>query len=387
MVPVAVTNPPPGAMKMVEANDDLSKCPKETGVNTNGPSKNRSKLITSLLVTTLMVGSLITLPPPSAHADAHDPVEHQVLTLAADIEAISDALFVDGAVSVASSRDAGSASAPMRAYISELEAEASSLRASGGVTVLDTTVEIMIEDSQTEPGVVQGYLHVTRTVAELPQGELWEEMIPITLTSTSEGELRVNHVEVSPLASLNAAELAERTTTPSLEEGAASIDLSGPAAPRPQAINATKVVNYAKKWWNGRNRDYPTKYKNDCTNFASQAMHQGGWKTVSGCYRSDKAWWYNALNTSYSWGGAENFYRFAVNESKRAKTLRYVKDLWLGDILQYKSKGATNMSHTMIVTNWINKIPYLTYHTRDTLNKPFTAVKHLDVTWFALNVL
>ena len=80
MVPVAVTNPPPGAMKMVEANDDLSNCPKEIRVNTHGPSKKRSKLITSLLVTALMVGSLITLPPPSAQADAHDPVEHQVLT-------------------------------------------------------------------------------------------------------------------------------------------------------------------------------------------------------------------------------------------------------------------------------------------------------------------
>lgn len=45
------------------------------------------------------------------------------------------------------------------------------------------------------------------------------------------------------------------------------------------------------------------------------------------------------------------------------------------------------MSHTMIVTNWINNVPYLTYHTSDTLNKPFTAISHLDVTWFALNVL
>lgn|GEM_PF-3842307 len=37
----------------------------------------------------------------------------------------------------------------------------------------------------------------------------------------------------------------------------------------------------------------------------------------------------------------------------------------------------------MVVTNWINKVPYLTYPTTDTLNKPFTAMKSMDVTRYA----
>ncbi|MBB1484989.1 amidase domain-containing protein [Tessaracoccus sp. MC1865] len=347
---------------------------------------DKPKAVGSLLAAALLVGSLSTFPVTAAQADNSERIDRQVQALAASVEAVSDALFVEGSNPIVTSRELASTSSPMAEYISVLAAEAASIQAVGGVTVLDTTAQIIIDDTTADQDVSTGFLHVTRTVAELPEGELWEEMIPITLTSSG-GALALTSVELLPVERLDPTEVAARAATMPTEEGAASIDLSGPTTHAVQRINATAAVNYAKKWWNGRNPAYPTKYSNDCTNFASQAMHQGGWQPVSGFYQSDKAWWYTGLTTSYSWGGAENFYRFAVNESKRATTMRYVKDLWLGDILQYKARGATNMSHTMIVTNWINNVPYLTYHTSDTLNKPFTAISHLDVTWFALNVL
>lgn len=73
-------------------------------------------------------------------------------------------------------------------------------------------------------------------------------------------------------------------------------------------------------------------------------------------------------------------------QRRRVTPLKNVADLWLGDILQCKNKSSSTMTHTMVVTNWINKVPYLTYHSRNTLNKPLTALAGLNVTWFASRV-
>ena len=55
-----------------------------------------------------------------------------------------------------------------------------------------------------------------------------------------------------------------------------------------------------------------------------------------------------------------------------------------GDILQYKAKGESNMTHTMIVTKkGADGMPYLSYHTNNTLDKPFSEMANKEVTWFA----
>ena len=344
----------------------------------------KSKLVMApLLAACLAAGLSVGPQATSARADV---VEDDVSGLATNIEEISDALLVDGVSSLSLKSGTANQSPGLAYYISTLEAEAESIRALGGVTVLDTTAEIIKDVSSKNTAKPQAYLHVTRTVAELPSGELWEEMIPITLTTAPDGTISVTDVDIPMVPLMNESQAkASRTLLPS-EPGAASIDLSGPASPSVNKFNPTASITYAKKWWNGRNSAYPTNYPNDCTNIVSQAMKEGGWTTVSGWYKSDKAWWYGWPTSAYPWGGAENFYRFAVKESKRATPLYYVKDLWLGDVLQYKKKGATNISHTMIVTNWVNNVPYLTYHTNDTLNKPFTAISSLNVTWFASDV-
>lgn len=48
---------------------------------------------------------------------------------------------------------------------------------------------------------------------------------------------------------------------------------------------------------------------------------------------------------------------------KRATLLNNYYELLPGDILQYEVKGATKMTHTMIVTKIENGEPYLSYHT------------------------
>ena len=90
------------------------------------------------------------------------------------------------------------------------------------------------------------------------------------------------------------------------------------------AYNYTAMVNYARSWAQGRNPAYPS-YSDDCTNFISQSMKAGGWATV-GSYplssRSSNSNWWNgsySSTSSYTWGGAENWYWFARN-SGRART-------------------------------------------------------------------
>ncbi len=41
-------------------------------------------------------------------------------------------------------------------------------------------------------------------------------------------------------------------------------------------LNRTATVNYARKWWNGSNPEYPYFPRGDCANFASQCIHAGG---------------------------------------------------------------------------------------------------------------
>lgn len=338
-------------------------------------------LLISCLVAT---GTAFT---PMAHADSSVDLQSRVGSLAQSIESISDAVLVNDAGRSGRELRSVEASGALADYVRTLEEEAASIKAARGVTVLDTTAEIILDNTAVKSRVVQAQLHVTRKVSELPEGELWEEVIPITLTVAPDGSVAVSNVAASPASYLTAAEQRSRIEA-APEPGAASIDLSGPTNVHAQKINASAAVAYAKKWWNSKNPSYPTSYTKDCTNFASQAMHAGGWTPVPGLHTSDSAWWYNVtINASYTWGGAENLYRFMVQKSKRATPLSYVKDLWLGDILQYKVKGKTAIGHTMVVTNWVNNVPYLTYHSTNTLNKPFSALSGLNVTWFASNVL
>lgn len=335
----------------------------------------------------LCLGLCMISPPASADPDGVS-FQERLDAIASEIEEASDQILVEGNTSAVATRASTADRGALADYFDTLRMEQRSIAEYGGVTVLDTTAEIEVLSAGAAQSQVLGELHVTRTVAELPDGELWEEVLPLTLEMNHDGSLAVTKVDTQEPVETEPAPAgkpestqAEEIETPATYDPAA---YTGVTTMRASKINRTKAITYAKKWWNKKNTAYPTRYKNDCTNFVSQVMHQGGWQPVPGWYKSNKAWWYKGIpNGSYTWGGAENFYRFAVHESKRAKSLKNVADLWLADILQYKTKGKSAMSHTMVVTNWVNKVPYLTYHTRNTLNKPFTAMVGMKVTWFA----
>ncbi|MFV0633464.1 amidase domain-containing protein [Demequina sp.] len=133
------------------------------------------------------------------------------------------------------------------------------------------------------------------------------------------------------------------------------------------------VVNYARKYALTPNRYYRT-YTSDCTNFVSQAVRAGGWSFKNGWYRSNGAWYYSSTGvTSFTWAGAENWFRFARVESKRAKTITRFSQVVPGDIIQVKFKGKSNIGHSMVVTGVSKGEIYVSYHSSNKRDVKFSA--------------
>lgn len=136
--------------------------------------------------------------------------------------------------------------------------------------------------------------------------------------------------------------------------------------------NYSAMANYASTWALSRNPAYRS-FPNDCTNFISQAVYAGGWIMVSGFYQSSSAWWYNSLNQSYTWAGAQNWYWFATGSGRTS----YLGNVWylaIADVLQMDFDRNSSIDHTMMVTYTTSNERYLSYHTMDTLNRSLSSI-------------
>jgi len=297
----------------------------------------------------------------------------------------------------------------LKAATSDLTAM--SARTDDEVNVESSSVSVTgmdITEESTEGTTVVYDMEFVRDVAELPQDEDWVEIIPYEVDISPAGA--ISAIVAQDLEYQLENDEPEFYEDPDEENSVGSQDGTPAETTMPEsaitksaagtakgtvttmalgATNKQKIVDYALKWWNGKNTKYPTNYGNDCTNFVSQALHNGGWSQNDLFYTSDKAWWgrnWGPPYASYTWGGAENFYRFARVQSKRATRLSNVYSLVKGDVLQYKGKSSKVMNHTMVTTAKLNGVPYLTYHTTNTRNKPFTSLKSMNVYWFASRV-
>lgn len=268
----------------------------------------------------------------------------------------------------------------------QAEAEAVTSDSGADLVVDGVKVEQVGEPAvtQSEDGTVSAIVDVKITRHIGTDDVDWVEVIPHEVVVDATGD---EVVEVIPhTTEYQIEQAAEEQVVPRL------MDLPDETTTiKPTGLSSTsrdKVAAYARKYYDNYNANYK-KYDLDCTNFASQAMLAGGWDEKSHPWpdwKSDKAWWYGGIPTnSWTWSGAENFYRM-TKALDRTTTAKYVTDLRVGDLLQYKAKGAANMTHSMIVTKKSGTNIYLTYHTSDTLNKPFSALADKKVTWFGHHV-
>ena len=138
----------------------------------------------------------------------------------------------------------------------------------------------------------------------------------------------------------------------------------------PAGLDYSAMYRYATTHWDNYNPDFRS-WPNDCTNFISQILRTGGWKHDTGWYKSNSNWWYNSVNQTFSWAGAENWAQFAT---RRTTHLNNVWELVWTDILQLDFDQNDNMNHSMFVNRTSSTNIYLAYHTSDHYNKPLTEI-------------
>ncbi|MCX4761645.1 amidase domain-containing protein [Streptomyces sp. NBC_01275] len=138
------------------------------------------------------------------------------------------------------------------------------------------------------------------------------------------------------------------------------------------AFDYKAMATYAEKYWNVYNKDYPDFNGHadggDCTNFVSQSLKAGGWKHVPGYVYDYTKWFGNADIQSDSFVGVNEWSWFAQN-SKRTTALANVYQLEVGDVLQMDFDRDGSKDHTMIVTYKSGGVPYVTYHSNNTLRR------------------
>lgn len=177
--------------------------------------------------------------------------------------------------------------------------------------------------------------------------------------------------------------------------------------------NAEKAVEYAYKWTMDsddpnyqpkRNPDYNYYKKgdnltswNDCTNFVSQVLHEGGGidqvhKDVWGLdYKSMENWYYNegwffSQKPSYSWGGADSLYKHLKSHSEGVRRVYNTSDLQIGDLVQVdmEDDGKFHIDHSVVVTKIEDGEIFVTYHTTDQVDEPLsTFYKNDEYTMYA----
>jgi hypothetical protein len=139
----------------------------------------------------------------------------------------------------------------------------------------------------------------------------------------------------------------------------------------PYSYNA--MINYADRYWDNYNPNYRNfagdQEGGDCTNFISQAMYAGGWEQVTGWYRDDNNWWYNAVNQTWTWINVQYWYTFAKVRTGRTTLRSNAMNMVPSDVLQADWFDDGSKNHTMIVTAKRDGVPLLTYHSTDHHNR------------------
>jgi hypothetical protein len=113
--------------------------------------------------------------------------------------------------------------------------------------------------------------------------------------------------------------------------------------------NRTRVRNYALRWAEDRNPDYPdySRGGGDCTNFASQCMRAGGFPM--GLRSGVWSWWGSSLGSGKPWRVVADFQRYF--RVKGWATPCDWNELDSGDLVFLGRQGASTFTtHVMVVS-------------------------------------
>jgi hypothetical protein len=155
------------------------------------------------------------------------------------------------------------------------------------------------------------------------------------------------------------------------------------------AYNRQGAVDYANQWALSRNPDYYdfTNEGGDCTNFISQAIHEGGSALMTGDDWPTYGWYYNdKYDKAAAWTGASQFFDFVVPgysvwdagpegcELDKSQGLYQALE---GDIIQYDWTNDGIWDHSVIIMHAVKSPPdwnlYVDSHSPDHFSYVYTS--------------
>ncbi|MCQ2011570.1 MAG: amidase domain-containing protein [Sporolactobacillus sp.] len=145
-----------------------------------------------------------------------------------------------------------------------------------------------------------------------------------------------------------------------------------PADVRSRSYDRLAAVRYADLWWNRRNPHYPI-VSDDCTNFISQCLHEGGIRMWGNPIRN-RGWWQVQTNWSFSWTVANSLCMYlskpdgVIGAIERAQASELVP----GDVICYDFEGDGRWNHnTMVTAMDASGEPLVNAHTYDAYHRPW----------------
>ncbi|MDR9796635.1 MULTISPECIES: amidase domain-containing protein [Aeribacillus] len=110
-----------------------------------------------------------------------------------------------------------------------------------------------------------------------------------------------------------------------------------------------KSVQYAERWWNSRNPNYPY-FDVNCTNYVSQCLRAGD-APMRGYPNRSSGWWLANNNWSYSWSVAHALmlYLSTSKTGLRAEEVSSPELLKPGDVICYDFQGDGRFDHSTFV--------------------------------------
>jgi len=127
--------------------------------------------------------------------------------------------------------------------------------------------------------------------------------------------------------------------------------MTGTPDPVFTAATTKKPVNRgdAAAWAVAHYKDKP-KFDNDCANFVSRALHNGGgMKANYGYYRSDKNWWQNRFNQTFSWSSANHNLNY-MHHMGYDTYITQENQSSVGDLIYWDYTANGTMDHVSMIT-------------------------------------
>lgn len=149
----------------------------------------------------------------------------------------------------------------------------------------------------------------------------------------------------------------------------------------PSFVNPSSVQEYANKWWNNRNPEFPDFPDANCVNYTSQLLFAGGVSKISpdkipdSPINMDPNFWYSyktndsplAYSSSVAWINVTYFHDFwkESQEVIQPNDLNAHRDLEVGDVIQLQHKTGGDYYHSMVVIDKDSTTVYLTGNSND----------------------